>query len=120
MKRTIMIALLFPLATFAQEPTHVLPEGWDADPPELTSLVTFARQESDLRVAITRYLLDKAAIERRYEVLYSPVRIERLTEFHLGWQQQLGEVDFDGLNAEGRVDYIALRNRIEYDLEVLS
>ena len=50
---------------------------------------------------------------------YSPVRIERLTEFHLGWQQQLGDVNFDGLNPEGRVDYIALRNRIEYDLEVL-
>lgn len=119
MKKIIMFALLCPLTTLAQDRTHVLPEGWAADPPDISSLVTFARQESDLRVAIMRYLLDKEAIERRYEVQYSPVRIERLTEFHLGWQQRLREVDFNSLNPEGKVDYIAFRNRIEYDLETL-
>ena len=87
--------------------------------PELSTLVTFARGESDLRVAVVRYLEDKAAIERRYEVAYSPVRIERLSQFYLGWQEQLGAVAFDDLNHEGQIDYIALRNRINYDIETL-
>ena len=119
MKITLILMLLLSVCALAQENRPVLPEGWDADPPDVSSLVTFARQESDLRVAITRYLLDKAAIERRYEVQFSPVRIERLTTFHLGWQQRLRDVDFARLNHEGQVDYIALRNRIDYDLEVL-
>ena len=94
-------------------------QGWADDPPALGSLVAFAETESDLRVAIERYLLDKAAIERRFEVLYSPVRIERLTAFYLGWQQNLAALDFDSLNDEGQIDYVALRNRIEYDIETL-
>jgi len=104
----------------AQSPQLVLPPGWDEDPPALDSLVDFARHESELRVAVNRYLEDKAAIGRRYEVLYSPVRIERFTNFHLGWQQRLNELPFEELSKEGQIDYIALRNRIAYDLEVLQ
>jgi hypothetical protein len=104
----------------AQMTNVVLPVGWENDPPKIQSLVTFARGESDLRGAVNRYLLDKAAIERRYEVKYSPVRINRLTKFYLGWQMSLREHSFDDLNYEGQVDYIALRNRIAYDLEIVS
>lgn len=57
----------------AQSAAPHLAAGWGDDPPVLSSLVGFARTESDLRVAVDRYLLDKAAIERRYEVPYSPV-----------------------------------------------
>jgi len=42
--------------------------------------VQFARSESDLRNAIHRYVLDLEAIERRYEVQYSPMRIQRLSQ----------------------------------------
>jgi hypothetical protein len=94
--------------------------GWEADPPALTSLVAFARTESDLRVAVDRYLLDKAAIERRYEVPYSPVRHGRLRRFYDDWRTRLAEADFDALNPEGRIDYILLRNRVDYDVEMLA
>ena len=119
MKKTCLFLLLTPFNLFAQNSDVILPADWDDDPPQLTSLVTFARGESELRVAVIRYLEDKAAIERRYEVRYSPVRIGRLTKFYLGWQQQLADLSFDDLNHEGQVDYIALRNRIDYDLESL-
>jgi hypothetical protein len=94
--------------------------GWGDDPPALSALVTFARTESDLRVAVNRYLLDKAAIERRYEVLYSPARHERLRTFYQGWQRRLSEAEFNGLNADGKFDYVLLRNRVEYDVEMLK
>jgi hypothetical protein len=119
MNKSCLLLLLTPCCLLAQNSDIILPEGWGDDPPELTSLVTFARSESDLRVAIVRYLEDKAAIERRYEVQFSPVRINRLTEFYLGWQARLTDLPFDDLNHEGQVDYIALRNRIDYDLETL-
>ena len=94
--------------------------GWDEDPPALPALVQFAQGESDLRTAVNRYVLDREAIERRYPVEYSPVRIERLSVFHLGWQQNLATLEFESLNFEGQVDYVLLRNRIAYDIAMLS
>jgi uncharacterized protein (DUF885 family) len=119
MNKLCSVLLLLPSCLIAQTADLVLPPGWDQDPPDIGSLVVFARGESEMRVAVNRYLLDKAALERRFEVKYSPVRINRLTEFYLGWQSQLGNVEFDGLSHEARIDYIALRNRIDYDLDTL-
>ena len=119
MNKPCLLLLLAPLGLAAQTADVALPDGWGDDAPALSSLVTFARGESDLRVAVVRYLEDKAAIERRYEVRYSPVRTGRLTTFYLGWQEQLARLEFDELNHEGQVDYIALRNRITYDIETL-
>lgn len=117
--RSTLLLLCFPHVLPAQI-TDILPSpGWDEDPPALASLVEFARSESELRVTVNRYLEDKAAIERRYEVLYSPARIERLTRFHLGWKDQLGKLPFADLSHEAEIDYIALRNRIDYDIETL-
>jgi uncharacterized protein (DUF885 family) len=119
MKKIYLLLLLTPSSLVAQNADIVLPDGWDGDPPALLSLVTFAQGESDLRVAIVRYLEDKAARERRYAVNYSPARLGRLTEFLRVWQKNLQALSFDDLNHEGQIDYIALRNRIDFDLENL-
>ena len=119
MKKYAVPLLLAPICALAQNPHLVLSPGWADDPPALGSLVEFARGESELRGALNRYVLDKEAIERRYEVRYSPARIDRLTAFHLGWRERLEELDFDDLNFEGQLDFIALRNRIDYDIEML-
>ncbi|MEX1183692.1 MAG: DUF885 family protein [Gemmatimonadota bacterium] len=116
----MLAAATLPIALQAQTPQVDLPAGWAADPPVLSSLVAFSRAESDLRNAINRYLLDRAAIERRYPVEYSPVRFERLREFQQGWRDRLRELDFDGLNEEGKVDYVLLRNNIDYDIATLA
>jgi hypothetical protein len=103
-----------------QAPRVVLDPSWAEDPPNLNTLVTFARGESDLRVAVNRYVEDQAAIRRRYEVQYSPVRQDRLRTFYRDWQQRLADVDFDALNHEGQIDYVLLSNRVAYDLEMLA
>jgi hypothetical protein len=125
-RRTCLLAialLVFEAVTpdigHAQEHSVSLPEGWADDVPAISSLVAYARGESNLRTAVTRYVEDRAAIQRRYPVQFSPVRIERLRKFHESWRQRLGEVDFDNLNHEGQIDYILLRNRINHDLEGL-
>ena len=50
---------------------------WSGDPPAIAALVAEAKTESVLRVAVDRYLADKGAIERRYEIAYSPARLAR-------------------------------------------
>jgi uncharacterized protein (DUF885 family) len=95
-------------------------QAWTADPPALGSLVDFARAQSDLRVAVDRYNLDRAAIHRRYDVQFSPGRRDRLREFYRGWDARLRALDFDALNHEGKVDYVLLRNRLEFERAMLD
>jgi uncharacterized protein (DUF885 family) len=96
------------------------PASWAADPPELASLVAFDRGQSDLRVAVDRYREDRAALFRRWDVPYSPVRRERLRDFYRGWQGSLPALDFDALNQEGRIDYVLLRTQLAFELEMLD
>src|SRR5688500_12419490 len=56
-----------PAAGWCQSAAPRAIAGWSGDPPAIAALVDAARTESDLRVAVTRYLADKAAIERRYD-----------------------------------------------------
>jgi len=123
--RKLVWLLALPGIVMAQSPdtTHskaTLAAGWADDPPALSTLVDFARDESNLRTAVTRYLQDKAALQRRYPVDYSPARTERLRKLAEGWKQQLAALDFGTLNFEGQIDFVTLRNRVEYDLEQLK
>ena len=90
------------------------------DPPTLDALVDFSREQSDLQVAVIRYREDRAALMRRYDIPLSPVRRDRLRAFYEGWMDALARTDFDRLNLEGQVDYVLLRNRLEFELEMLD
>ncbi|HUQ09676.1 MAG TPA: DUF885 family protein [Steroidobacteraceae bacterium] len=123
MNRTVLLMLVLPTFVLAQESRApnpaVLAPGWADDPPMPSSLVEFAQHESTLRTAVLRYARDVEALHRRYPVDYSPARIERMRKLAEGWQQQLAKLDYSTLNFEGEIDYIALRNHIDYDLERL-
>lgn len=117
----VLLGIASTFAAQAQTPESVvLDAGWEADAPALSSLVEFDRNTSEMRVALIRYLEDRAAIQRRYEVQYSPVRRERLRTFYRNWQRRLAELDFDALSQEGQIDYVLLRNRLEFELEMLD
>jgi len=64
----LALLLMIPPSLSAQNTEINLPAGWAEDAPVLASLVEFTRSESDLRVAVIRYVEDKASIGRRYEV----------------------------------------------------
>ncbi|UCC26716.1 MAG: DUF885 family protein [Gemmatimonadales bacterium] len=90
------------------------------DPPALDALVDFDRDQSDMRVAILRYEEDRSALMRRYDIPLSPVRRARLERFYQGWLDALDDMDFDALNHEGKVDYVLLRNRLGFEMEMLG
>lgn len=93
---------------------------WASEPPALDALVEFDRGQSDMRAALVRYGQDQAALRRRYDVPGSPVLHQRQRDFYIGWLASLRDLDFDGLNHEGKVDYVLLRTRIEFELEMLD
>lgn len=86
--------------------------------PDLSPLV--AQRSSDLRSVVERYCDDRAALFRRYDVEYSPVRRAKLQEFYTAWQARLAAIDFDKLGPDGRMDYLLLKNRLGYELELLA
>jgi hypothetical protein len=115
-----IFAALIAFAGTAHGQTLSAPAGWADDVPAPGSLIVFARGESDLRAVITRFVQDRAALDRRFPIEGSPARIARLRIFSEGWRKRLPEIDFDSLNDEGKLDYITLRNRIDYDLTRLK
>jgi len=91
-----------------------------AAPPVETAVVPalerFAgARPSELADVVARYDADRSALGRRYGVEYSPARTRRLEEFTAQWLTRLRELNFDRLSQEGRVDYVLLRNELEYE-----
>lgn len=69
---------------------------------------------------ISRYVTDRAALLRRYDVPYSGERRERMRAFHSSWRDQLRRIDFEALSHEGKLDYILLDNRVTHELALLD
>ncbi len=75
---------------------------------------------SPLAGLVDRYSADRNSLLRRYGVDYSPERYARLTRFYKEWHQDLANVPFESLSVEGRIDYVLLRSRLEYELRLLG
>jgi hypothetical protein len=75
---------------------------------------------SELRDVVSRYSVDREALQRRYPIAASGERRERLGRFHGEWQERVRRIDFDGLGVEGRIDHILLRNAAAYARTLLE
>lgn len=120
----IAIAFTFPLhaqqSTTLQRPpdverTFARPEAYV---PDLTQL---AAASSELRDVVERFSADRQAILRFYTIPGSPERRARLRGFYQAWLETgLPKVAFERLSREGQVDYVLLRNYLEYQLALLG
>ncbi len=82
-----------------------------ADPPAATS---------ELRDLVDRYLIDRAALLRRYPVAIAPQRLDRMARFYKEWEERIGSVDFDTLGQEGRLDHVLLRARLAFEQRLVA
>jgi uncharacterized protein (DUF885 family) len=105
------LAMARPLA--AQDPAPVATYV-----PPLSDLL--GRRTSELRDLVERYSIDGNDLNRRWPVDYSPAQTAAFRGFHAAWQARLGEVNFDKLSQEGKVDYLLLRNRLGHELSLLA
>jgi hypothetical protein len=84
-------------------------------------LLTLAQTPlSELRDTVELYATDRGALQRRYDVAYSPERRDRLRRFHTEWRERLRRIAFDRLSLEGRVDYVLLDGEQANQLAVLE
>ncbi|MGE5814331.1 MAG: DUF885 family protein [Acidobacteriota bacterium] len=85
--------------------------------PDLQPLVMQAT--SELRDAVERYRVDRLAMQRRWSVEQSPETRAQFRTFLTTWRENLTQIPFDTLSQDGKVDYVLLRNRIDYELILL-
>ena len=86
--------------------------------PNLTELV--GRPTSELADVVERFTTDLNSISRRYDAGDSPAQRRRMREFYSGWLNRLGEINFDKLGEEGRIDYVLLSNYLRHQLVLLD
>lgn len=91
-----------------------------ADPSAYVPEIPLVAATSELRDLVTRYGEDRAALNRFYTVPGSAARRERLRAFNRAWLGALPSAGFATLSREGRLDYVLLRNEIEYELALLD
>jgi uncharacterized protein (DUF885 family) len=76
--------------------------------------------EAELQDTVRLYTSDRMAVSRFYDLPWSDMRFERFDKLYRDWQGRLPGIDFDGLNQQGRIDYVLLRNEIEAQLDQQS
>jgi len=73
----------------------------------------------DLRDMVERYSSDRTVLEGFYDHPLSLARSRKLKEFFESWKSALEGVRFDGLNQNGKVDYLLFRNELDDQLRRL-
>jgi uncharacterized protein (DUF885 family) len=79
-----------------------------------------AAATSELREVVARYAADRDALLRRYPIVASRERSERLRRFHREWSERVSAIDFESLGPEGRIDHFLLRNQAAYETTLLE
>jgi uncharacterized protein (DUF885 family) len=76
--------------------------------------------ESEMRAIIEYYVVDRGSLTRSYPVTISPARAARLRKFYSDALERIQKLDFDSMSQEGKVDYLLLKNHLEYELRQLD
>lgn len=111
MKLSYLLALFFAVGAQAQSVDS-------SGVPTLTALV--ARPTGELAGVVDRFNTDLASINRRYDATDSPAQRARMREFYSTWLKRVGEIDFDKLGQEGKVDYVLLSNYLKHQLALID
>jgi len=68
----------------------------------------------DMPAAVARYSTDRQTLERYYNNRFSPERRQALDQFAANWLEVLEQqVPFDSLDANGRIDWLLLRAKLQ-------
>jgi len=105
-----------PLAS--QAPRARMADDPQASVPALSTLIN--RTSSELADVVERFAADQQSLGRRYDANESPAQRRRMRAFYTGWRSRLGELSFDKLAQEGRIDYVLLDNYLQHQLALLD
>lgn len=93
------------------------PEGWQRESAAGTFESIPVDAGEDLEDLIRLYDEDRGSLGSFYSLRWSEGRFDRLARFGGEWMERLHAVDFGSLSAQGKIDYILLRNRLTAALQ---
>jgi hypothetical protein len=95
---------------------------WAQDPPALQPLIAFAQTQSELRSAVEAYSSGRNALRRRVNApnADTPKAENEQKIWYNTWLAELRRLDLERLSVEGKIDYVLLRNQVEYELALLA
>ncbi|HRK22537.1 MAG TPA: DUF885 family protein [Fimbriimonadaceae bacterium] len=75
----------------------------------------FALQGNPMRELIERYESDRSALARFFPISISPSRAERFKKLYADTRSDLNGVNFGGLDADGKLDWVLTENMLTYN-----
>jgi uncharacterized protein (DUF885 family) len=109
-----------PAQTFPRSAARPDPRGAGSRVDGLIDPADLNSPESEMRPLIERYTVDRGSLTRSYPVSMSPARAARFRQFYSDWLAQLKKLNFDSMSQEGKVDYLLLKNHLEYETRQLD
>ncbi len=109
-----------PAQTVLRNQKKVTGERAKTDSNEIPDLTELKTPESEMRSVIERYNVDRGSLTRSYPVFFSSARQARFKQFYSDWLASLDKLDFDAMSQDGKVDYVLLKNHLEYELRQLE
>jgi uncharacterized protein (DUF885 family) len=91
-----------------------------ASAPETPDASEAKAPESEMRAIIEYYVVDRGSLTRSYPVSISPARAARFRKFYSDTLERIQKLDFDSMSQDGKVDYLLLKNHLEYELRQLD
>ena len=85
--------------------------------PDLSAMSSQA--SSELRDIVERFVSDRDALLRFYNVQGSKLQFLRLQEFYYAWLDQLEAMPYEELSLEGSIDWHLLNNKLKHLLMLL-
>lgn len=80
----------------------------------------FAVQQQAMPALIHRFQLDYASLNKKYTVANGAAREAAMRTFYEQWRAALGTMAFDAMGVEDRIDFVMLRNQIDFELRELG
>lgn len=85
--------------------------------PDLSALVGTS---SEMAPVVNWFANDQDALENRYDAPDSPAQRTRMRAFYEGWAARLGQLNYDKLSIEARVDYVLLDHYLTHQLALMD
>lgn len=79
-----------------------------------------ASSGQDLAEFIRLHDTDRSGVSRFYDLPWSELRFDRMQKHYEEWSKRLAATSMEGLDQQGRIDYILLRNKLTLELRRLE
>ena len=109
MRTRLLIAAAFACSAPAHAAAPVLA-------PLTPPMAAFAPSQQAMPALIQRYQLDHASLSLLYTVRNGAGRSKEFSRFYRDWLAALNTLPFDSYGVEDRIDWVMLRNQIEFEL----